>query len=166
MIFILTFDLPVLCLCTSLESDTLWTGELGSSLTRYCVERPLVHSAVLLRHTLCRSIPEQEESHTMCPSLLLKEIQAASSLRASSLSLPNPSPSHYWDTWVEPLLCMKLLCLRVNWPSATEQVFWDSLRTCSIEDAGEKRLGDSGGLVGCKKAMPCEANTRELIGIY
>lgn len=165
MIFILTFDLPVLCLCTSVESETLWTGELGSSLTRYCVERPSVHSAALLRPTLCRSIPEQED-HTMCPSLLLKEIQAASSLRASFLNLPNPSSSHYRNTWVEPLLSMKLLCLRVNWPSATEQVFWDSLRTCSFEDAWEKRLGDSGGLVGCKKAMPCEANTRELIGIY
>lgn len=104
--------------------------------------------------------------HTTCPSLLLKEIQAASSLRASSPNLPNPSSSHYRNTWVEPLLCMKLLCLRVNWPSATEQVFWDSLRTCSLEDAGEKRLGDSRGLVGCKKAMPCEANTRELIRIY
>lgn len=150
MIFILTFDLPVLCLCTSVESETLWTGELGSSLTRYCVERPSVHSAALLRHTLCRSIPEQEES-TPCALPLLKEIQAASSLRASFLNLPNPSSSHYRNTWVEPLLCMKLLCLRVNWPSATEQVFWDSLMTCSFEDAGEKRSGDSGGWLVVRK---------------
>lgn len=157
MIFILTFDLPVLWLCTSIESETLWTGELPSSLTRSCVERPSAHSAVLLRHALCHGIPEQEENHTVCPALLLlKENQAASSLRDSFLNFPNSSSSHCLNTC---FVCELTLCY---WAGISLTVWW----LAALKMLGKRGWGTVVGLVGCKKAIPCKANTRELIGTY
>lgn len=154
MIFTLTIDLPVLCLCTLLESETLWTGELRSSLTGSVWETigpqcSASQTCALPQHSRAGGEPLH------VPSLLLKEIQAALSLRASFLNLPYPSSSHYRNTWVEHSLCTKLLCLHVNWPSATE-IVWG---LAALWMLGRRGWGTVG--FGCKKAVPCKANTRD-----
>lgn len=158
MIFTLTIDLPVLCLCTLLESETLWTGELRSSLTGSVWETigpqcSASQTCALPQHSRAGGEPLH------VPSLLLKEIQAALSLRASFLNLPYPFfplSEHLsrtlalYETPLSP--CKLTLC------------HWDSLRTCSFVDAGETRLGDSGDLV-VRKLYHVKL-TPELIRIY
>lgn len=75
----------------SVESETLWTGELR--IDHVLCQRPLAPSAVLLRYALDHSIPEQGEPHPV-PHPSTKENQAASSLRGFFFNLPCPnSPS-------------------------------------------------------------------------
>lgn len=110
------FDFPVLWLFTFRgKSETLQTGQLRSSLTMHCVQRPVAPSCQCSSNT-CSSTAFQSrrEERESCFFPATKRARQLKTFVLSFLTFPNSDSFHYLNTRIVPLLFIKPPCLYVK----------------------------------------------------